>query len=66
MNGTLQLIAPITSKKSGVVFPRNVDLNFFVDDKGRIFAEHTATKKIYVRVKELNAHNVKYEKNIGD
>lgn len=47
----LKLKKSKTSKKFGVVFPANVDLNYFIDSEKRIFAEHPNYSNVYIHVK---------------
>ena len=54
-----------TSKKFGVVFPANVNLNYFTDSEKRMFAEHPNHSNIYIRVRpnECHDHKTKLEKD---
>jgi len=48
-----------TSKKFGVVFPANTNLNYFIDSEKRMFAEHPNYPNIHIEVTPDECHNVK-------
>jgi hypothetical protein len=63
MNGKIVLKRPSKSKKFNIMFPKNIELNCFVDDEMRIFAEHPTDKNVYIRVSEFNIKSVVWNKS---
>ena len=65
MNGKIFLRKSVKSAKFNVTLPKGVELNCFVDDGMRIFAESPINKNVYVRVSEMNIEKSEWEKFDG-
>jgi hypothetical protein len=61
MKGTFKLKKSVTSKKFGVVFPANIELNGFVDNNLNIYAEHPKHTGVHIRVKKSNILNPQWD-----
>jgi len=61
LNGTFKLRKQVTSKKFGVVFPADVELNGFVDKNLNIYAEHPKHSCVYIKVKKQNIYNPQWD-----
>lgn len=62
MKGTVKLKHEKTSKKFGVVFPADTELNCFMDDELRLYVEHPRHKGVHMEVGSFEQYDLKYNK----
>lgn len=53
MSGKIKLKESVKTGRFGVVFPSDIEMNYYLDDDNRVFAQHPTERSIHICV-ELN------------
>lgn len=64
INGTIVLKEQVTSANPKIIFPANIKLNAYCDDKDRIFVESPKTKGTFVRVFKGNIIESNWDESV--